>query len=72
MRARFILAPPRHWAPLLNLQLRVIETTTIEQKLAELERLSGEAGSKGDRVQDLKIGKGSEAYGFPVVPDSSK
>lgn len=38
-------------APLLNLQLRAIETTDLEQRLAKLEKLSAEAaaatGSKG-------------------------
>jgi hypothetical protein len=35
-------------APLLNLQMRAIETTDLERRLAKLEKLSDEAGAEED------------------------
>lgn len=52
-------------APLMNLQLRAIETTDLEQRLARLEKLLAEADSGPDR----KRGATELDFGDPPVPE---
>lgn len=52
-------------APLLNLQMRAIETTDLERRLAKLEKLSAEAEARLDSkptVPELDFGDLSDAY----------
>lgn len=59
-------------APLLNLQLRAIETVDLEQRVVKLERLLAEVDTKKDRVGKWRPTRRRKLAFVPPAPSKAK